>query len=156
MEIKDAVKILSSRNAIAAPGKYRVRVSNCSPFSKVLEGGQTIVAIANFNGMSPYHVEQAKELLNEGDITKALNQNFSLSIRANDYKPTKGEVVDIIVDLVDTKSGDKALLVTGLSPVAAITTMAKADFSAFAGADFEEPEAEEGDLATKAKGAKAA
>ena len=128
MELKDAVAILGSRTQISAPGKYAVKVTNCGDFHKQLERG-SIVAIANFNAMNGYQVGKAKELIQAGDFSGALNQNLSLSIRDKDYRPAKGEMVHIIVEEVETKTGEKALLATSLTPIAA-TTGSKVDFSA--------------------------
>jgi hypothetical protein len=131
MNKQDAISILGSRTPITAPGKYRVKVTNCNPFSKTLSNGTTVVAIANFSAMTPYQMEQAKADLVAGEGDKALNHNLSLSIRSTDYNPSKGERVDIDVEYVETKDGEQALLVVGLTPVKAVITNAKCDFSAF-------------------------
>lgn len=131
MNKQDAISILGSRTPIATPGKYRVKVTNCNPFSKTLPNGTTVVAIANFSAMTPYQMEQAKADLQAGEWNKALNHNLSLSIRSTDYNPSKGERVDIDVEYVETKDGEQALLVVGLTPVKAVITNAKCDFSAF-------------------------
>ena len=132
MEKDQALKILGSRSQISAPGKYRVKVTNCGDFSKDLGNGQSVIAIANFSAHTPYQVGQAKEDLAAGEFAKALNHNLNLSIRQSDYRPAKGEIVDVIVDYITTKDGEQALLCTSLSPIASTTPSAKADFSEFA------------------------
>lgn len=141
MEKKQAIQILQSRAFISAPGRYVVKVSNCGDFHKELPNGQSTVAIANFGAMTPYQMGEAKAKLTAGDIAGALNHNLSLSIRATDYRPAKGERVNIDVDFVTTKDGEQALLVVGLTPISAKSS-GKCDFS-----DFLE-EVEEGAVAT--------
>ena len=131
MEKKDALSILGSRSPITAPGKYTVKVTNCGDFVKPLAKGGSVVAIANFNAMTPYQIAKAKAEIAEGKFDEALNNNLSLSIRDNDYRPAKGERVHIDVDYVETKSGEQALLVVGLTPIQASSISAKCDFSEF-------------------------
>ncbi len=131
MNKQDAISILNSRINITTPGKHRVKVTNCNPFSKTLSNGTQVVAIANFGAMTPYQKQQAIVDIQAGQWDKALNHNLSLSIRNTDYMPAKGERVDIDVEYVTTSTGEQALLVVGLTPVKAITNNAKCDFSAF-------------------------
>lgn len=130
MEKKQAIQILQSRALISSPGRYVVKVSNCGDFHKELPNGQSTIAIANFGAMTPYQMGEAKKKLAEGDIAGALNHNLSLSIRDKDYRPAKGERVNIDVDFVTTKDGEQALLVVGLTPITAKST-GKCDFSDF-------------------------
>jgi hypothetical protein len=128
---QDAVKILGSRLVLAEPGKFRVKVTTCGDFHNITEGGTVQVAIANFGAMTPYQIEQAKADIMAGKTNEALNHGLSLSIRDKDYRPAKGEEVDITLGWVETKSGEKALLVTGLTPVATKFITTKVDFSSF-------------------------
>lgn len=130
MQKEQAIQILQSRAFISAPGRYVAKVSNCGDFHRELPNGQSTVAIANFSAMTPYQMGEAKKKLAEGDIAGALNHNLSLSIRATDYRPAKGERVNIDVDYVTTKDGEQALLVVGLTPIAA-KSAGKCDFSEF-------------------------
>lgn len=41
-----------------------------------------------------------------------------MSLRSNDYQPTKGEIVDIVVSEITTKNA-KGLFVISMSPIAA-------------------------------------
>ena len=129
MNLQDAVAILGSRITISQAGKYTVKVTNCSDFHKALARGAQ-VAIANFNAMNSYQDGKAREFLQAGDIEGALKQNLSLSIRDTDYRPSKGEIVDIMVEEVQTKDGEVALLVSSLTPIKAQAGK-KADFSSF-------------------------
>lgn len=129
MEAQAFQRIIGSRTLITAPGRYTVKVSNCGDFVKSVNG-TNIVAIANFSAMTPYQVEQAKAKYFGGDPAAALNQNLSFTIRDTDYRPAKGERIDIDVDYVTTKSGEKALLVVGLVPIQA-KSAGKVNFSAF-------------------------
>jgi len=128
---KDAAGILSSRTPISTPGKYSVKVTNCGDYNKDLGNGQHQVAIANFNAMTPYQQAEARKLMIAGDLRGATNQGLSISIRSNDYRPSQGEIVDIEVGFVKTKSGEQALLVTSLTPRKAESISAKCDFSEF-------------------------
>lgn len=127
----DAINILGSRSPISAPGKYVALVTNCGDFNRALANGGSVVAIANFNVMTPYQMNEAKKALSSGDINGALNQGLSLSIRDTDYRPAKKERVHIDVDYVTTKSGEQALMVVGLTPIQATSVTTKCDFSSF-------------------------
>lgn len=126
----DAIKWLSKRPVITSAGKYTVKVNSCQDFSKVSEDGRTItVAIANFNIMNAFQAGKAKELLMSGDTNGALNQNLSLGIRSTDFRPAKGETVNIIVEEIVTKSGETALLATSVMEIQAKTVSTTFDFS---------------------------
>lgn len=127
----DAIKWLSNRPVIAAAGKYTVKVTSCENFNKVSEDGKTVtVAIANFNAMNMYQATEAKKAIQAGDYQAAANKsNLSLGIRSTDYRPSKGETVNIIVEEITTKSGDVALLVTSLIEIQAKKASTTMDFS---------------------------
>lgn len=127
----DALGILQSRTPISAPGKYVAKVTNCADFHKDLAKGGSQVAIANFSAMSPWHMAEAKKALSAGNYDDALNFNFSASIRSTDYRPAKGEIVNIEVGLIKNKAGIEALVVTSLTPRQAIAVATKCDFSEF-------------------------
>jgi hypothetical protein len=136
-----AISILKSRLAITGEGKFRVKVSQCNDFYRQGQYSNT-VAIANFNAMTPYHLTEAKKSIVAGKFNEALNFNLNLSIREGQYKPTKGEIVDIIVEYVALKdkttglpTGEQALLVTSMSPLQAT----KASKVSFDFDDLEEP-----------------
>lgn len=121
----DAVTILKSKGVATTAKKYTVKVTNVNPYVN----GQTI-AIANFNLMNAFQMEEAKGLLREGKIDEATNQGLSLSIRGNDYMPSKGEIVDIEVSEVTLKSGETALLATSLVARKAVSAT-RGDWSEF-------------------------
>lgn len=131
MNKKDAIGILGSRLPITSEGKYAVKVTNCGDYHRALPQGGAVVAIANFNAMTPYQMDQAKADLVAGEFAKALNHNLSLSIRNSDYRPAKGEIVDIEVGIIKTKDGEDALMVTSLTPRQAKAINTKCDFSEF-------------------------
>ena len=130
MNKEQAVAIFNSRQMITKAGRYTVKVSNCGDFNKTLTNGTNIVAIANFSAMTAYQLGLAKAQLAEGDIAGALNNNLSLSIRDTDFRPNKGERVNIDVDYVTTKDGAEALLVVAMSPLH-VEKAGKVDFSSF-------------------------
>jgi len=126
----DAIKWLSNRPVISAPGKYTAKVTSCQDFNKVSENGTVTVAIANFNVMNMYQATEAKKAIQAGNYDDAVNKaNLSLGIRSTDFRPAKGELVNIIVEEITTKSGEKALLVTSVSEIQAKTASTKMDFS---------------------------
>ena len=126
-----AGKILQSRGIITEAGKYTVRVTNCNMLvNPQIRDEVTTVAIANFGAMNPYQAQQAKKHYSEGNFSAATNQSLSLGIRDNDYLPSKGETVDIMVEYVALKkdgelTGERALLVTSLTPIKAKEVVAK-------------------------------
>lgn len=121
MKKENAINILKSRKMISKEGKYTLKVTSVTPFHRSNEQGSDQVAIANFNGMAPYHVEAAQTLFAQGDYQEAVNQNLSASIRETDYLPSKGEVVDVIVEQITTNNGVTGLFVTSVIPKKAET-----------------------------------
>lgn len=113
MERDNAINILKSRKVISGPGKYSVKITSATPYHRSIETGPDQVAIVNFNTMTPYHKETAATLFAQGDYQEAVNQNLTTSIREGDYMPTKGEIVDIVVEEITTNNGVKGLFVTG-------------------------------------------
>lgn len=138
--------ILESRSVISEANKYRVTVKSVQPHL-VVRGNTTVVAIANFNAMNTYQAENSRKLFAEGDYDGACKKTLSLGIRDKDYMPSKGEIVDIIVEEVDTKEG-LALLVTSMSPVRAVTKLNKFSFGS---SSTEEIVAEEEDFAQESE-----
>ena len=107
---ESALAIIQSRTLITGPGKYSVKVTSVTPYVK----GDT-VAIINVSAMNSFQANAAAEQFKAGDYDGAANNNLSSSARANDYIPSKGEFVNIQVEEVDTKSGDKALLIVSMT-----------------------------------------
>jgi len=129
LTVKSAVQIIKSRQQINEPGKYRVRVTGTTPY--VREDG-TGVTICNLGAMTPYHIGQAKAYLQEGDFQSATNQNLTSSPRSGrDFTPSKGEIVDIIVNYVETKGGEQALMVTNMTAVPLSQTSQVKGFDSF-------------------------
>jgi len=118
---EDAMKILASRQVITNPGKYEmVKVTNVSDYF-VAERNQ--VAIANVNLMSKYHYDQAINHFKRGDYDAACNEGMSLSIRESDYKPSKGEYVNVQVIETPNKEGVLSLFIQSITPMAAKKAM---------------------------------
>lgn len=128
MDKSQALQILKSRKLIAVAGKYQLRAVSVVLHTR--EDG-TVVNIINLNAMSPYHVEQAKAQLMEGNYQEATNFAFSTNARlGRDFTPAKGEIINVIVDNITNKDGIDALMVVGISPVA-VSKAASVDFSSF-------------------------
>ena len=147
MDKARAQKILESRKMISEPNKYRLTVSTCQDFFQTRGEGENqvqVVAIANFKAMTPYHAEQALKLFGEGEYQKACNQNLSLSILDNGYKPESGEQVDAIVERITNKDGEPILVVSSIIPVKAVTELKSFSFGTV---EEETPSGEAGDIA---------
>ena len=126
----DARKWLSKRPLITSTQKRTVKVLNCNDFHKVsADGKTTTVAIANFDCFTVFQAETAKEALLAGDTNKALNQCMSLGIRSTDYRPAKGEIVNVQIDSILNKDGIEILVVTSVMEIKAVTTKTFVDFS---------------------------
>lgn len=126
MNAQDATKIISSRKQISIPGAYNLKVTSVG----MTKDGSKF--IANLNGMTPYHYEQAMNLFDEGteeSIQNATNQHLTASLRLTDYLPTKGEVVKVVVEEITTNNGVTGLFVTSLSELKASSTKS-VDFAA--------------------------
>lgn len=114
MEKSNAISIITSRKSISQAGAYELRATNVSEYDGKF--------IANLNGMTPYHVTEAKRLIMLGDeesIQKAVNQGLSASLRPTDYIPSKGEIVKVVVDNVTTSNGITGLFVVSVSELKA-------------------------------------
>lgn len=89
-------------------------------------------------GCSPYHIKEIKRLIapykellkpsngevdvdlsdpDNFDLRQALNTGFYAMQRSTDYLPANGEIVKVQLGYVETKSGETALLVQGITPV---------------------------------------
>jgi hypothetical protein len=137
LSMKQAVQIIQSREQINEPCKRRVRVTGTTPF--IREDG-TAVTIVNLAAMTSYHVAQAKAFLKEGKLQEATNQNLTSSPRqGRDFTPTKGQIVDIIVGYVETKSGEQALLVTNMTDVPLSQSTSVKGFESFLAENVEAP-----------------
>ena len=107
---ESALAIIQSRTLITGAGKYSVKVTSVTPYAK----GDT-VAIINVAAMNAFQANAAAEQFKAGDYDGAAHNNLSSSARANDYIPSKGEFVNIQVEEIETKSGDKALLIVSMT-----------------------------------------
>ena len=118
--------ILSSRAQISKPGTYDLRVNQITEYHDAVRGTRFIVNLA---AMSTYGKAQAMESMFDGDFVAALNTNLTANLRPSDYRPKKGEIVKVKVDLVPLKSipGEFGLLVTNLSEIQSEPTT-KLDF----------------------------
>lgn len=112
MEKTNAIQILNSRKLITEPGKYNLKVTSVTPFNRE----ETLVNITNYAAMTPYHLQQARALGAEDRWQEATNQALNSSQRiANDYLPSKGELVDVVVDEITNKDGIKILAVVSVT-----------------------------------------
>lgn len=112
LTLESAVQIINSRKLIPnVDGYYAVKVGNVTPFEDRF--------IANFDAMSPYHLDEAKTSLKDGEFDKATNFRFTASLRSKDYIPSKGEILEIYVSEVTTKKGITGRFVTALKEIKA-------------------------------------
>lgn len=126
---EDLMAILKNRIQIAKAGKYRLKVTSASPYH---DNGEDKV-ICNFNAMTTAHItgweivddegtvtkaKSIQELVEEGNFDDAANRNLSSGQRVGrDYVPSKGEIVDVMVEKTTTKSGVTGLFVSSVTPV---------------------------------------
>lgn len=122
-----AKQILNSRILISAPGKYRVKVTNVTPY--VRENGQS-TDIVSVNAMTPYAQAQAIAALKEKDYDAACNTNMSGSVLDRQYCPSKGEFVYMNVDAIPNKDGVEILVVQSFTEIP-VSTTTKANFDAY-------------------------
>jgi hypothetical protein len=112
LTVEAAIQIINSRKLIPnVDGYYAVKVGNVTPFEDRF--------IANFDAMSPYHLNEAKTHLKNGEIDKAANFRFTASLRVKDYLPSKGEILEIYVSEVTTKKGITGRFVTAIKEIKA-------------------------------------
>lgn len=112
LTLESAIQIINSRKLIPnVDGYYAVKVGNVTPFEDRF--------IANFDAMSPYHLEEAKTYLKNGEFDKATNFRFTASLRVKDYIPSKGEILEIYISEVTTKKGITGRFVTAIKEIKA-------------------------------------
>ena len=103
-----------NRKMLAKADKYALKVRSVNEY---LRPDGTLVAIVNFDAITPYHMEVIKEHIAEGNLQEASNTVFTGSVRVGkDYVPTKGELVNVEVVDGQTKAGDAALFCGGITP----------------------------------------
>jgi hypothetical protein len=113
MEKSSAINIIKSRSFVATPGAYELQVTSVTPFNDKM--------IVNLKAMTQYHIEQAKELLSQGETQLAVNQCITANLRMTDYIPSKGEFVKCQIDNVTTKNDVTGLFVVSLTELKAKT-----------------------------------
>lgn len=177
---ENAVQIINSRSLLPETGQFQVKVTNVTPFERPSkqEGGDSILtAIVNYAAMTPYQFKVTKQLLRiaieaekanvvtaiaiiggiEAEYTlediyqEASNQNLSSSQRiGQDFVPMKGEMVNVVLDIVKTENQPQgALLCVACQPLRTKSTN-KVKISL-----EEEEENEEVDLTTNPKATEA-
>lgn len=122
-----AKQILNSRIFVDTPGKYAVKVTNVTPYTR--EDG-TPTHIVSVNAMTNYQRDQAIAALKLEDYDAATNTNMSGSVLDRQYCPSKGEIVHMNVQEIINNDGIKILVVQSFSeiPVKAAT---KTNFDSF-------------------------
>jgi len=101
---EESIRIVASKGIISTEGVHRVKCTSVTPYHKDRGNGAIQVAIANFNAKSDYQEAAALTLLGQGDYDKAANQGLSMSILQGQFVPTKGQVVDIVVEQLTTNN----------------------------------------------------
>jgi hypothetical protein len=108
---EQADAILSKRIPVTTPDKYKVTVTSINE-SYVEREFSTQTHIINVNAWNPQQMEQALIAYSEGRYADALNTSLSASVRDIDYKPEKGESIEIEVAPVETKDGVQLRIVS--------------------------------------------
>lgn len=117
MDKQSAVQILNSRKLIGTEGKFTLKVTSASPFSRENKDGSTSqVMIVNFAAMTSYQEGEARKLFKAGDYQGATNLNMSVSQLPGQYVPSKGEIVDVEVGTINNKDGVAILVITSIIP----------------------------------------
>lgn len=108
LKLEDALTIIRSRSLVPnIDGYYQLKVTSVVPYDNKF--------IIGLNGMTEYHLNEAKRLMKEGDYDKATNQSLSASIRSTDYIPSKGEFVKVYVAELTTKNNVTGRFVTSVT-----------------------------------------
>lgn len=123
MTASNAAKILSSRKLVATEGYVELKATSIIPFEDKF--------IVNFSGMTPYHVTEAKKLMEEGKFQEAVNQNISINLRATDWKPEKGEICRVNIEDITTNNGVKGLFPTSVAKLQSNKSGKVSGFDAF-------------------------
>lgn len=135
MQVSAILSILNSKfnNVFSEEGVAQMKVRLVGQENKL---EKTPVYLT---GCSNYHIKEIKRLIapykellkpangevevdlndvDNFDLRQALNTGFYAMQRFNDYIPANGEIVKVQIGWVETKSGEQALLVQGITPVA--------------------------------------
>ena len=103
---EDLGKIFSGRVALSpADAGAKIRLEVSSVHVNTGENKEQSPMIVNLKAYSGYHLDRAKELAAEGDMQGAANQNLSKGIRLTDFVPSKGDVVDCIIETYTNSEG---------------------------------------------------
>lgn len=153
---EDFLRIIKSRELIKGEGYFNLKVSSITEYS----GKKNQTHIANLGAMTRYNYERMHELLSEGEMEDACNQQVSMSLFEGNYIPSKGEYVKVffkwtVVELKDeegevilkkdgTPKTEKRLYGTSLVEIQAGETVK-------VGRMMEQGEEEEEEVATTSK-----
>jgi hypothetical protein len=122
-----AKQILNSRIFVDTPGKYAVKVTNVTPYTR--EDG-TETHIVSVNAMTQYQKTQAIAALKVEDYDAATNTNMSGSVLDRQYCPSKGEIVHMNVQEIVNNDGVRILVVQSFSEIP-VKTATKTNFDDF-------------------------
>ena len=100
---EDFARIIKSRKMIKTEGYYQLKVTNVTEY----EGKKNQTHIANLKAMTRYNYERMHELLAEGEMEKACNQQVSMSLFQNNYIPSKGEYVKVYFEWIEVELKDE-------------------------------------------------
>lgn len=107
-----AVSFIQSRTMVDGAGKYNLQVVG----NPQLHEGKYII---NLKAITPRGLEQAKELLREGEYDKGANTNMSTNVFADaSFIPSKGEYISCMVERVDTRDGQGDWGIVSISEIA--------------------------------------
>ena len=139
MQQENALRILKSRKVITKAGKYQLKVTSDPNWYQPEEGDG--YHIANVQAMNVQGASKAKAEFGAGNFDEACNKT-GLSTRIYDgrYLPSKGELVNVVVDEVELRDGSKELRIISLTE---LPTQSASNFS------LESDDSEELDIANE-------
>ncbi len=140
MDKASAISILNSLTVVETSGAVTAKVSNINHY--VREDGMSGF-IVSYNLMNLFGATKAQQLLAEGDLQEACNQNLTSFQRdGKDWCPVKDEHVKVNIGEVSTRDGKIALLPISVIPMPA-AKISKVSFGGPSGpkeAEVVEPE----------------
>ena len=118
MEITQEVakNILSKKKIVHVPGVYECKHRVGTEIRAWEETGEAY-RIVNTDLMSAYSAQEAKALFNQGEYQTSTNKGMSFRANLELAEKLEGSILSqVLVEEVELKSGDKALMIRKITP----------------------------------------
>jgi hypothetical protein len=150
--VEQAENILNARPEVKSNFAGKVSGIRVLSVSEITDKNGYDKCIINLNLSSTYQLDRAFDQLREGDVQGALNSNLTCTflLPTSRYIPSKGDIVDVIIEQAPRKDGGTFAKPTSVVEMKAQETISKKRSVAVA----DEAETEEAETIEEAIGKK--